>query len=692
MSTQDNTSIKTVKESIAYMSVPALAPNTTPPASIYAISIVSATGKSDVMRIIVKRDLTMPIKSFTFRYRFSTLPIYAPDNAHPFSSFTYSEADINQSKEITVSGNVPDGIRYNGCSAYISEIVLESGQALTFDAGEYKYVRRPIKKQTTVTDPALTSAPSDIPVSNPVADYERQKKKHMRRAIILAILAFMLIMEAIGGIFLYKYLGVRNSLDYLMREYRFNEAYKMALDSEYTRLLQRVCEKASLHYFNEGDLESSYVYAYGAPTKFTDMIIDYAAASVIDADSGKINEDAFRVAKMSEHDDKFDSIIHTAISMLESAGDFQNALRVVSEIRSEEDRITSEDAIFNDAFTYFSSNHRYNEAAMFIEEIESIVAVKRTKAEVINTALKCFLDLGDNAGIIYLAHLYPTYATADSANADVSRGDTGVRTELAIVYPMLSASQKRSYNAKTLATWNSGIVRIKKGAVSGTDITNAVSVDTNENETLILCDDGSVKLIPHRGRAAYTIPEYTDVVAIALGEKHAVLLHENGTVTVHGDNTHGQANTADWTDIASVAAGQSFTVGLKTDGTVVAVGSNSCGQCDTSAFRNVVDIAACNQSTVMLFSDGSVKIAGYRSLGLAGAENLTSVKRIEAGGVSIAAERKDGTFVVYTGQSGGNPGDPYNWRAIDDFDVGLMCIAAIDKSEVVFTDGDGIPS
>ncbi len=692
MSTTDKTGAYAGTESIAYMSVPSLAPNTTPPASIYAISIISTTGKPDVMRIIVKRDLTMPIKSFTFRYRFSTLPIYAPDDIHNFSSFTYSQADINQSSEITVSGNIPDGIRYNGCSAYISEIVLESGQALTFDAGEYKYVRRPIKKQTSVTDSAAGSIQKDYSIPNPVADYERQKKKHMRRAIILAVLAFMLIMEAIGGIFLYRYLGVRNSLDYLMKEYRFNEAYKLALDSEYTGLLQRVCEKASLHYFNEGDLESSYVYAYGAPEKFTDMIIDYAAASVIDADSGKINEYAFKVAKMSENDSKFDSIIHTVISMLESAGDFQNALRVVSEIRSEEDRAASEDAIFNDAFRYFSSNHRYNEAALFIDEIESISTVKRTKAEVINTALECFSDLGDNAGIIYLAHRYPTYATADSANADVSPGDTGVRTELAIVYPMLSASQKRSYNAKKLAVWNSGIVRIKKGAVSGTDIKNAVSVDTNQSETLILCSDGSVKLIPHKGRTAYTIPEYTDVVAIALGEKHAVLLHENGTVTVHGDNTEGQANTSDWTDIAAVAAGQRFTVGLKTDGTVVAAGSNSCGQCDTSSFRNVVDIAACNQSTVMLFSDGSVKIAGYRSLGLSGVESLVNVKRIEAGGVSIVAERKDGTFGIYTGQSGGNPGDPYNWRAIDDFDVGLMCIAAIDKSEVVFTDGDGIPS
>ena len=690
MNTADKSTVSNA-ESIAYMSVPSLAPNTTPPASIYSIAIVSAAGKPDVMRIIVKRDLTMPIKSFTFRYRFSTLPIAAPDTAHPFSSFTYSEADINTSSEITVSGNVPGDIRYNGCSAYISEVVLESGQAFKFDAKEYKYIRRPLKNQVS-SEPKKEPSETDAPKPNPIADYERQKKKHMRRAIILAVLAFMLIMEAIGGIFLYKYLGVRNSVDYLMKEYRFNEAYKIALDSDYDGLLQRVCEKASLHYFNEGDLESSYVYAYGAPTKFTDMIMDYAAVSVIDADSGKINENAFRVAKMSDNDKKFDSIIHTVIGMLESSGDFANALRVSSELRSEDDRSETEATIFNNAFSYFSTNHRYYEASLFINETESIKTVSLDKPAVIKAALKCFSEFGDNAGIIYLAHLYPAFATADSANMDVAAEDAGVRTELAIVYPMLSASQKRSYHSNTIAIWNSGLVRIKNGTVSGTSVQNAVSVDTNETDTLILCKNGSVVLVPHNGHATYSIPEYNDVVDIALGEDHAVLLHENGTVTVHGSNTYGQANTSAWTDIAAVAAGQRFTVGLKTDGTVVATGSNSCGQCDTSEYRNVVDIAACNQTTVMLFADGTVKLAGYRSLGLSDIEAITDVTRIRAGGVAVAAERKDGTFRTYSGQSGGNAGDPFNWRAIDTFDVGLMCIAAIDRSGVIVTDGDGIPN
>ncbi|MBQ8552294.1 MAG: hypothetical protein IJ428_05725 [Clostridia bacterium] len=694
--TDNNMAVSNTDDSTVFMSVPALPPNTTPPAVIHAITIVNKSDEPNIMRIIVKRDLSMPIRSFTFRYRFSTLPIYAPDSEHLFSTFTYTESDINTSELISISGSVPDGLKYSGCSAYISEIVLESGQALTFDAGEYKYIRHPVKKQRhapqTSADTASAQAVEMIKQST-VTEPALQKKKRIRRTIILTALILMLIVEAIGGVFLYRYLGVRNSVDSLIKEERFNEAYKIAQDSEYTGLLQRVCEKASLHYFSEGDLESSYVYAYGAPKPFTDMIIDYAAQSVIDNESGKINENAFRVAKMSESDEKFDSIIHTMVGMLEAQGDFPNALRVVSELRNEDDRIASEDTIFTNAFSYFSSNHRYYEAALFIDDLENVTTVNRSKAEIIDFALDCFASSRDNAGIIYLAHRYPEYADASLAQTEVKYEDAGVRAELEIVYPMLSASQKRSYHAKTLALWNGELKRIENGTLVGTDITNAVSVETNADVTLVLLNNGSVITIANKGAAtAYTIPQYNDVVAIALGDTHAVLLHENGTVSVHGDNSYGQADTSAWTDIAAIAAGQRFTVGLRIDGTVVAVGSNTCGQCDTAIWRNVVDVAACNQSTVLLFSDGSVEVQGYRSLGLADVETLTDVKRIEAGGAAIVAERTDGTYVLYSGQTGGDPGDPYNWRNIDTFDVGLMCIAAIDKSNVLYTDGEGLPS
>lgn len=682
-------------DSIVYMAVPTLPPNTTPPASVHSISVINKSQGSDIMRIIVRRDLTMAIRSFTFRYRFSTKPIYVPDSEHPFNTFVYSESDINTSEYITVSGDVPEGLRYSGCSAYISEIVLESGQVLSFNAAEYKYVRRPIKKQT-VSDSDASRTASNAPntdeiIKKAMAETAKQKRKRVRRSVILTVLILLLIAEAIGGIFLYKYLGVRSSVESLMREERFNEAYVIASQSDYTGLFQRVCEKASLHYFSEGDLEAAYVYAYGAPKPFCDTIIDYAAQAVIDSNSGKINENAYRVAKMSDSDEKFDSTIHTIIGMLESRGDFPNALRVVSELRSTEDRLESEKTILMNAFSYFSGSHRYYEAASFIEDIANISTVKRSKAEIIGLALDCFLATQDNAGIIYLAHRFPA-----NADANLSKGldaeDAGVRAELEIVYPMLSAEQKRSYHAKTLAVWNGEIKRIKDGALVGTDIKNAASVETNADVTVVLHTDGSVSTLKNEGALyTYTLPQYNDVVAVAVGDRHIVLLHDNGTVSVHGDNTYGQANTAEWTDIAAIAAGQRFTVGLKTDGTVVAVGSNTAGQCDVSHWRNVVDVAACNQSTVLLFADGSVEVQGYRSLGIADVESLTDVRRLEAGGVSIVVEHTDGTFTLYSGQVGGDPGDPYNWRAMDSFDVGLMCIAGTDKSAVLYTDGDGLP-
>lgn len=711
--TESNDGIEYIPEKSILLPVPALSRNIRPPAFIHTIELVITGTETEAVRFVIKRDLSLKIKDFTVRYRFSSLPIYATDPEHVFRSFTYDGEDINEDPDIALTAGVSSATTSTGCNAYISEVTLESGQILTYDAAEYQFVRRPrIRAIHTPPTSAAESnentsgaerlsdfthqpyqSPSETAPVQSCCTAEIKQRKHKRLTVILCALLLTIAVEAIAGVCLYRYMGVKNSTDVLMKDKRYNEAYKLALDSGYESLLQRVCEKAAVYYNSIGDLESAYVYSYGAPEKFTDTVIEYAAQNVVSMLSGEINENAFIVAKMSENDLVFDVIIHSMLNILTERGDFANAIRVASEMRNETDREATEASLFISALDYYAKANRYNSAITFINEIESIPTFDIAKEDCIISAIRHFASIGDSAGMIYLAHAYPEVTVELQQNITVEPDDAGVRTELAIVYPMLTAQQKRSFHSQSLAIWNNKVLQIKNNELSVGDKTykNVVSVDASEDYTLVLHENGSVSLTANTNTAAvYSIPSFNDVVGIAQGEAHSVLLHADGSVTVHGSNDHGQANVSAWTDIAAVAAGQCFTLGLRLDGTVVAAGSDSAGQCNVSAYRNVVDIAACSQTSVLLFSDGTVKLEGYRSLGLSDVESLSDVTRIRAGGASIVAEHSEGEYITFTGSFGGNGGSSYNWRRIKAFDVGMMCIAGVDEDGILYLDGDGI--
>ncbi len=684
--------------------VPAMAPDRKPPAAIQSVMLIVKEGVGRTLRVAIRRDLSVPVSSVVFRFRFSNLPVYIQDNLHLFNSCEYTESDLNTSQVITFTANVPDSMNIDACGAYISEITLLGGERLTYTSSEYRYIRKP---RNPAMDKAAAPRTPKVPQTSPAV---KQKKKSFglkvastitellkpanrkKLTVIMCALALVLIGELVGGICLTQYLGVKNSTDVLMKEERYNEAYKIALDSPYNSLLQRVCEKASDYYFEKGDLESSYVYAVGAPKDFTDEVIEKASQSVVSMITGDINEGAFRVAKMSADNSIFDVIVHSMIDILESRGYFSNALRIASEIRNPEDREATELKVFDDAIDYYSENHRYDRAQVFLEEIDSITTFELSGKEALSAAMERFAELSDHAGIIYFAHHYPDVEAPTGSDIKVVSEDGGVRAELAIVYPVLNEEQKRIYHSRKMAVWSEGLLEIEDGkiTVGGVKLKNAVSVDTNENAALVLHKDGSVTLTSLKNRnAGFTVPEVDGIVDIALGDSHAVLLKADGTVVAYGDNKHGQTDVSAWSDIAAIAAGQHFTLGLKVDGTVVATGDNSALQCQVAGYNNVVDIAACNQSSVLLFSDGTLKLVGYRSMGLSEVETAMDVNRIRAGGSAVLCEMKSGEYKLFTGIVSGDYGNPYNWRKMDTFDVGMMCIVGRDKSGALFYDGDG---
>ncbi len=695
------------REKTILFPVPTLPPEKETPAAIQSISLLLTEAGESVLRLAIKRNLSMPIKSFTFRFRFSPLPVYLPDSEHGFTDYKYTEDDLNTTSLITFNAALPEKLSLEGCSAYISEVMLESGQIIRYDAAEYRFVRRPKEPGTTQnrTRQAIvrqsggvqTELPTEVNKQTPPKERTplSDKENRTRLMVILGALVFVLIVEVIGGTCLYRYLGVKNSTDALIKEARYNEAYKIAMDSDFDSLLQRVCEKASAYYLEKGDFESAYIYSYGAPKRFTDTVIEYAAGSVVSMITGDINENAFRVAKMSENDHVFDVIIHSMIDILESRGNFTNALLISSEIRNGQDRDSSERKIFNDAIEYYSKNHNYSEAYSFLHGLDRISTFSMTEEESLELALNRFFELGDYAGILYLAQHYPNIDTSGISDMKVVPEDGGIKAQLAIVYPVLTEEQKRTYHARTMAIWNDEPLEISDGnlKVGNQKLTKVVSVDTNENTTIALHENGHVTVLSNFKRnSRIRIPEVSGIVDVCLGGEHAVLLQADGTVRAYGDNTYGQLNVSGWSDIAAIAAGQHFTLGLKTDGTLVSTGDNRSFQCNVEGYNNVVDIAACNQTSVLLFSDGTVKLIGYHSMGLSEVENLTGVTRIRAAGAAVLCELGSDKYLLFSGSPYGDNGNPYNWRNMNTFDVGIMCIVGRDTSGALFRDGDGFIS
>ena len=105
------------------------------------------------------------------------------------------------------------------------------------------------------------------------------------------------------------------------------------------------------------------------PEKFTDKIIDLAAAKVVDSATGEINENAYRVAKMADEDGKFDSIVKSIVNVLTSKEDYANALRVASEMRGENERSKTENDIFRTAIDRFMSKHQFEKLISFAGEL-----------------------------------------------------------------------------------------------------------------------------------------------------------------------------------------------------------------------------------------------------------------------------------------------------------------------------------
>lgn len=658
------------------------------PVNVCKITLYKSNETQAMMRINISRDLSTPLESFTFKYRFSSLKFDEPDSRHNWHSFVYTDSDINSKSTLTFNGNVPSKMKLEGCNAYVSEVKFADGRVISYplsdftDKDEFEELEKLVKKS------APKATQSNVGISNPPP--KKHKMSTQKLTVLLTLLFFSIIIEAVAGTYIYNYIDTKKAAQTLMDEARWNEAYKLVLDKGYKGLLQNVCENAALYYIEEDDLESSYVYAYAAPNEFTDEIIDCAAASVVESATGEIDENAYRVAKMASDDGKFSETVHSITDILENNADYINALRVASELRGDNDRARTETNIFSNAIKYYLSEHKFEGLVTFIKELDGVTTFNVSDKEITDAIINYAKTNNDGSGLIYFSTKYPDLIDLSNTDVSVKPDDAGVRSALNVIWNLLTDAQKRTYLSRSIAL-DKELFVVENGTLSGTDIKNVVSVATGEFYTVALLNDGSVKLISDRYALEGNLPETKDIIGISAGEKHLVFLHSNGKVTAVGNNSYGQCDVENWSNVIEIAAGQYFTLGLCADGTVFSCGSNSAGQCDTQYYNNVVSIAAGSQTGVLLFSDGTVKLTGYRSYGLSKAETASGIVSIRAGGSTVIFKDKSGKFTLYDGTSSGNVGSVDNWQSVTDYAVGNVCIAAVDSSGRIYTSGDCVP-
>jgi len=121
-------------------------PNAASPAILSYIIRTHETAQDgqpiDTLYFYIGRDRSIPLTSFTISYRISALPIMLDDPEHPYYTYVYTDADIDDHEYLLCSFSLPPDIAnaFPGCSAYVSEIhVAGQDTPITHRPGDFVY-------------------------------------------------------------------------------------------------------------------------------------------------------------------------------------------------------------------------------------------------------------------------------------------------------------------------------------------------------------------------------------------------------------------------------------------------------------------------------------------------------------------------------------------------------------------------
>lgn len=677
---------------------------------------------------------------------------------------------------------------FPGCSAYVSKICLaDQEEPITFAPGDFVYSAEDAEKVQAAMNAAygeetVSQSPASVSSAQPHSTFtdhddpfvdtlemtrleqEKQRKKSrigiriigyalfaaglvslisvgvhylsFQRAMLGAAVyidagqplqAESYVNEEIGGnLFLNSQKSNLNrTVLQLCTEERYNEAYRIAAETPFASIQQRICREASEKALEAGDWETAYLYALGAPTPFDSEITAAAAGILLDPYTAAFDEDAFLIAQKTTDPAARDHLLSVVVQHACGENSYHVAMRAAKAISDTETSAKTVADVFGIATQYYISKNRFDDAAIFIASYRTDDST--IDADIEQALIDHFSESHDADSAFFLAKQFGI----DASHIPITAEDAAIRSDLANLYPLLTTEQKQAYHANRVTCGGLILSRTPSGTITLGVQPSGVTPDDGKDPSLSSAQkriqsylggkpavsamasshlltafvhaDGTVTVLPNRilgNTAVATTGEeeairtaaasLKNVVAVEAGESHFVFLHADGTVSCIGDNTHKQCDTktSAWHDIAAIAAGNAFTVGLRTDGTVVACGSDSAGQCQVDDLHNVIDVEACDRTTVVLFSDGSVGLRGERSVGIADVLQLENVVRIRAGSTAVITEHRDGTYTLCGGcAESGNFGSVASWKNVQDYDIGDVCAAAIEENGTMRTTG-----
>jgi len=539
--------------------------------------------------------------------------------------------------------------------------------------------------QTNVTESAEDSS-ANTEESEGEKENKRKAKKKKIKIIAISSVAVLLIASSVAVVsVIYGRKGMEKTIDSLLSENRYNEAYMICQRSSRDDLMEKICSSARDYYIEADDYANAYAFALAINEEEADIICEKAFDKLAESDKKALNTELFSVAQKLTDDSIYDEKMISLAEKFEGENEYTASMRCVLTLRDSEKKAELENAYFKKAIAYYTDDGMYQNAVSFIISYGAEgVDESSVNIDILKNAIDYCKSNQDTAGAIILSEKFGM----DYSDIEITPWDRSITNQLETVYSLLTEKQKREYHANKFTYYKEAFL-IEDGKIEGTDITDAVSVDTYERHTVILHEDGKVTSLENGGHnMKESFPDKEGAVQIAAGLSHTSILYANGTVTSVGDNSYGQCDTGDWTGIVSIAAGRYFTIGLKKDGTVVSTGSNKCAQCNVSDYKNVVWIGACDQSTVLMFADGTVHVQGDSFMGLYNANAFKNVVRINAHGTAIIAEKSDGKFVMADGTVEGSSGKVDNWSNIKYFCPGEASIAYVNENGTIKTSGD----
>ena len=675
------------------------------PAHVFFLCMKTENGQRSV-KFLIRRDLSVRLRSYTMAYRFSPEPVEHDASKDSFSRIVCSKPDINTKELKSFSGRIPDGFDFRGFGAYICEVEYEDGTKEYFDNTDYI---TPTKDKGIPSDEsddkpfddgvewaanaadyaAILSASSQRNADGAASDEDRaardgfddypsmpRARKRTRARILVPILILLLVLGAAASLRFYTKKSLESTVDSLIAESRFTEAYMIAMEKNNAELADKAARAAVDSLIRKGDLKEAYVFAtiVGENDRVTNKALEVLSSMGEDA----LDSEALSVALKSTDEKKFDAVIIGIVESLVSTGSYEQAMNATSYIRNAQLREDKAGDVYNNALAFFAEKADVDGTVAFVRRYGANRPFDGHVDEAVISAIMSACEKsGNRASEVFLSE----YFGFDYSEIEIVPNDAGVRASLSTVYRILTEEQKRIYHSSPLVCYKEAFL-IQDGSIEGTDITDAIGVDTYEYRTVVLHKDGRVSMLDNGGHnETDDIPEDLRAVQAVCGQHHTVVLLADGTCRAFGDNSYGQCDVEAWEDVVSIAAGRNFTVGLRSDGTLVACGSNREKQCDVGDYRNVVDVFACDQTTVILFSDGTVHIQGDTSLGLYSANRLENVEEMSCHANTVVARHVDGKFTVICAALNASAGTAEELTGATAFAAGSTSIA--------FTDADG---